>query len=79
MGPTESTKKIICTDGECTVTELFQPVHKYSRCGFDGRLLKCPVCESTVLVYNLAWQSRTCRSCNQMIDKYDWMIECDIN
>ena len=79
MVPTESTKKITCTDGECTVTELFQPVHKYSRCGFDGRLLKCPECESTHRVYHLAWSALGCQSCNQMIDKYDWMIECDIN
>ena len=79
MVPTESTKKITCKDGECKVTELFQPMHKYSRTGFDGKLIKCPGCESTNRVYNLAWQSRTCRSCNQMIDKYDWMIECDID
>ena len=78
MVPTESTKKITCKDGECKVTELFQPMHKYSRTGFDGKLIKCPACESTNRVYNLAWQSRTCRSCNQMIDKYDWMIEREV-
>jgi len=78
MGPTESTKKITCKDGECVVTEYFQPMHKYSRTGFDGKLIKCPACESTNRVYNLAWQSRTCRSCNQMIDKYDWMIEREV-
>ena len=78
MGPTESTKKITCKDGECAVTELFQPVHKYSRTGFDGKLIKCPECESTHRVYHLAWSAATCQSCNQMINKYDWMIECDI-
>ena len=79
MVPTESTKKITCKDGECTVTELFQPMHKYSRTGFDGKLIKCPECEATHRVYHLAWSALGCQSCNQMIDKYDWMIECDIN
>ena len=79
MGPTESTKKITCKDGECEVTELFQPMHKYSRTGFDGKLIKCPECEATHRVYHLAWSALGCQSCNQMIDKYDWMIECDIN
>ena len=79
MVPTESTKKITCKDGECEVTELFQPMHKYSRTGFDGKLIKCPECEATHRVYHLAWSALGCQSCNQMIDKYDWMIECDIN
>ena len=79
MVPTESTKKITCKDGECKVTEFFQPMHKYSRTGFDGKLIKCPVCESSHRVFHLAWSSLTCQSCKSDVDKYDWMIECDIN
>ena len=78
MVPTESTKKITCKDGECKVTELFQPMHKYSRTGFDGRLIKCPVCESSHRVYHLAWSSLTCQSCKSDVDKYDWMIEREV-
>ena len=78
MGPTESTKKITCKDGECAVTELFQPVHKYSRTGFDGRLIKCPHCEGTQRVYHLRSQTLKCFTCKAYVDKYDWMIECDI-
>ena len=78
MGPTESTKKITCKDGECVVTEYFQPMHKYSRTGFDGKLIKCPVCESSHRVYHLAWSALTCQSCKSDVGKYDWMIECDI-
>ena len=78
MGPTESTKKITCTDGECKVTEYFEPMRKYSRTGFDGKLIKCPACEATHRVYHLSWSALSCQSCNQMIDKYDWMIECEV-
>jgi hypothetical protein len=78
MTPTESTKKITCKDGECKVTELFQPMHKYSRTGFDGKLIKCPHCETTHRVYHLAWVAGTCPGCKQMIDKYDWMIENEL-
>ncbi len=78
MGPTESTKKITCTDGKCTVTECFEPMRKYSRTGRDGKLIKCPVCESTHHVYHLAWKSLTCQSCKSDVDKYDWMIEREV-
>ena len=79
MGPTESTKKITCKDGECVVTELFQPMHKYSRTGFHGRLIKCPHCEGTQRVYHLRSQALKCFTCKAYVDKYDWMIECDID
>jgi len=78
MTPTESTKKITCQDGDCKVTELFQPIHKYSRTGFDGKLIKCPECESTVRVYGLAWRSYPCEKCNKRISKYRWMIENEL-
>ena len=79
MGPTESTKKITCKDGECVVTELFHPMHKYSLTGFRGRLIKCPHCEGTQRVYHLRSQALKCFTCKAYVDKYDWMIECDID
>ena len=80
MGPTESTKKITCTDGECTVTEYFEPMRKYSRTGFDGKLVKCPVpeCESTHRVYHLRDKIMTCPKCKTSNDKYQWMIEREV-
>lgn len=77
--PIKSTKKIICKHGNCNVIELFKPVHRYSRCGSSGKLLKCPNCESTKLVFNLAWPSLTCQSCKLSIDKYDYMIENEVD
>ena len=78
MGPTESTKKITCTDGECKVTEYFEPMRKYSRTGKDGKLIKCPHCEGTQRVYHLRSQSLKCSTCKAYVDKYDWMIEREV-
>ena len=78
MGPTESTKKITCTNGECVVTEYFEPMHKYSRTGKDGKLVKCPHCEATHRVYHLRDKTMTCSTCKTFSDKYDWMIEREV-
>lgn len=77
--PIKSTKKIICKDGNCKVVELFKPMNRYSRCGSKGKLLKCPNCESTHRIYHLAWIAATCQGCKQMIDKYDYMIESEVD
>ena len=78
MVPTESTKKITCKDGECTVTECFEPMRRYSRTGRDGKLVKCPVCESTKHVYHLRDKTMTCPTCKTSSDKYQWMIEREV-
>ena len=71
MGPTESTKKITCTDEGCKVTECYEPMRKYSRTGFDGKYIKCSHCEATHKVI-------TCPSCKTSSDKYQWMIEREV-
>ena len=78
MGPTESTKKITCKDGECVVTEYFQPMHKYSRTGFDGKHIKCCHCLATHKVYHLRDKVITCPTCKTSSDKYQWMIEREV-
>jgi len=70
-----STKKIICTDGKCIVTEHYALMRKASRVGSVGKNIKCPHCERTVRAFNLSFSSLTCPTCKTDVPKYEWMIE----
>ena len=54
----------------------FVPMTRYSRCKRNlGSIIKCPKCDTTKTVYHLYWSALTCQGCQNMIDKYDWLIE----
>ena len=70
-----STKHILINGKEQLITEDYKLIEKTDRAGSNGKNIKCPVCEKTSRIYNLAWSTLNCLHCNQPIDKYDWMID----
>ena len=53
----------------------FAPMKKSSRVGTSGKLIGCPKCGHVSRVYHLSWSALGCMGCDDMIDKYDWVIE----
>jgi ribosomal protein S27E len=49
-------------------------VNKNTRAGQGGKLISCPHCKDTRLVYHFSWSAILCRQCNKEVDKCDWLI-----
>ena len=50
----------------------WQPVTKFTRAGYGGKLIKCPHCGATHRTYHFSWFALQCSSCKTMVDKTDW-------
>ena len=53
----------------------WKPVDKYTRSGKDGKLLKCPKCESIHKVYHFAWSALGFNHCGKSFEKNLWLVE----
>ena len=47
-------------------------VDRYTRSGFDGREIICPMCDHVSTVYHFSWTSLTCQHCELPINKSAW-------
>ena len=58
--------------------QLFVPkqqlVNRYTRAGYQGRMIVCPNCSRIATVYHFSWSALTCQSCQQSINKSEWII-----
>ena len=54
---------------------IFVPMKKNSKSRRNGKLIKCPKCGKTQIVYHLAWSALKCQSCSWDSNKMDWLIE----
>ena len=52
----------------------FTEITKYTRCGNNGRLIRCPHCHAVKRVHHLSWSALTCTNCSRSVDKFDWSI-----
>lgn len=52
-----------------------EKVNRYTRAGFDGRVITCPNCGHSKTVYHFAWYALGCNGCNEMIKKTDYLTE----
>jgi len=53
----------------------YKPVTRYTRAGKNGKLIKCPKCQSVRRVYHFNFSGLTCPECKESIDKSDWLVE----
>ena len=51
-----------------------EKVTKYTRAGKDGKIIKCPTCAKTILVYHFQWSAIACSCCKSEVEKADWLI-----
>ena len=76
MTPINAQKRIIVSeDGTIKVTEHFEKVTGRTRAGKNGKLVRCPVCESTRKVFNFSFSSLTCPQCKSCVEKEDWLVD----
>ena len=52
-------------------------VTKDTRAGENGKMTICPHCKTSHRIYNFAWASAMCPSCEKWVDKYDWLLKED--
>ena len=52
----------------------FTAITRYTRCGSQGRLIRCPHCASVARIYHLSWSSLVCQGCGASVDKLDFTI-----
>jgi ribosomal protein S27E len=50
-------------------------VDKNTRAGQEGRVITCPNCNKSSVVYHFSWSALGCINCKEMIDKNKWQIE----
>ena len=49
-----------------------KPVDRYTRSGYGGREIICPMCDTVSTVYHFSWSALNCQHCDTMIDKRHW-------
>ena len=49
-------------------------VNKHTRAGKRGKIIQCPKCNYQSVSYHFAWGGSGCVGCDEMIDKYDYLI-----
>ena len=49
-------------------------VNKHTRAGQKGKIIQCPKCHYQSVSYHFAWAGSGCVGCDEMIDKYDYLI-----
>ncbi len=58
--------------------KLFVPkqqlVNRYTRAGYQGKQIVCPRCSQIATVYHFSWCALTCQSCQQSINKSEWIV-----
>ena len=53
----------------------YKPVTNRTRAGYNGKLIKCPKCQSVRPIYHFSWSGLTCPECKESTDKLDWLVE----
>ena len=58
-----------------TIANSMKKVNRYTRAGYNGKILFCPECKEEARVYHFAWCGMQCSQCKKMIDKNNWFIK----
>ena len=53
----------------------YKPVTNRTRARKNGKLIKCPICQSVRTIYHFSWSGLCCPECKECIDKLDWLVE----
>ena len=50
-------------------------VDRYTRSGYGGREIICPMCDTVSTVYHFSWSALSCQECGAMVEKNQWTIK----
>ena len=56
-------------------TICYKPVTNRTRARKNGKLIKCPKCQSVNKGYHFSWSACGCLDCKEIVNKYDWLVE----
>ena len=51
-----------------------QTVNKHTRAGKKGKLIICPECYASAIIYHFSFSAIACQNCSEMIDKYELYV-----
>ena len=51
-------------------------VNRYTRAGYNGKEIVCPVCNNNARVFHFSWSALMCTICHNSIKKSEWRLEC---
>ena len=54
---------------------MFTTVNRYTRAGKNGKQILCPECREWSTVYHFSWSALVCQSCNETVNKEDFIVE----
>ena len=49
-------------------------VDRYTRSGYGGREIICPMCDTVSTVYHFSWSALSCQECGAMVEKNQWRL-----
>ena len=58
-----------------TTTICYKPVTNRTRARKNGKLIKCPKCQSVRPIYHFSWSSLVCMCGRESVEKLDWLVE----
>ena len=56
----------------------FSNVNRYTRAGKNGKDILCPECREWGTVYHFGWSALVCQSCEETVNKEDWIVEKEV-
>ena len=54
---------------------MFKTVNRHTRAGKNGKDILCPECREWLTVYHFNWHTLVCHSCNESVNKEDFIVE----
>ena len=55
--------------------KYFSNVNRYTRAKKNGTEILCPECREWGTVYHFSWSALVCQSCEETVNKEDWIVE----
>ena len=56
-------------------TICYKPVTNRTRARKNGKLIKCPKCESVRPIYHFSWSAIACGVCHANVEKQAWILK----
>ncbi len=49
-------------------------VNKFTRAGYNGKVIICPQCNNEATVFHFAWSALSCTHCGSSVNKTSWRL-----
>ncbi len=49
-------------------------VNRFTRAGYNGKVIICPQCNNEATVFHFAWSALSCTHCGSSVNKTSWRL-----